>query len=113
MRGEEGDLDRAIELQDRALEMWVPGTRQLELAEQYHMQADNFYWTGDYPRALELLATRGGTGGLDPLSAEYVLRGAGMEGLILAGMGRYEEALDAWRRARSRRRDGWDAATTS
>ena len=54
MRGEEGDLDRAIELQDRALEMWVPGTRQLELAEQYHMHADNFYWTGDYPRALEL-----------------------------------------------------------
>ena len=49
MRGEEGDLDRAIDLQGRALATWVPGTRQLELAEQYHMQADNFYWTGDYP----------------------------------------------------------------
>jgi class 3 adenylate cyclase/tetratricopeptide (TPR) repeat protein len=93
MRGEEGDLDRAIELQDRALEMWVPGTRQLELAEQYHMHADNFYWTGDYPRALEYSRLSASTGGLDPLSAEYVLRGAGMEGLILAGMGRYEEAL--------------------
>jgi len=93
MRGEEGDLDRAIELQDRALEMWVPGTRQLELAEQYHMHADNFYWTGDYPRALEFSRLSASTGGLDPLSAEYVLRGAGMEGLILAGMGRYEEAL--------------------
>ena len=28
-------------------------------------------------------------------SAEFVLRGAGMEGLILAGMGRYEESLAA------------------
>jgi class 3 adenylate cyclase/tetratricopeptide (TPR) repeat protein len=93
MRGEEGDLDRAIELQDRALAMWVPGTRQLELAEQYHMHADNFYWTGDYPRALELSRLAATTGGIDPLSAEYVLRGAGLEGLILAGMGRYEEAL--------------------
>ena len=93
MRGEEGDLDRAIELQDRALGMWVPGTRQLELAEQYHMHADNFYWAGEYPRALELSRLAATTGGVDPLSAEYVLRGAGMEGLILAGMGRYEEAL--------------------
>ena len=29
------------------------------------------------------------------MSAEYVLRGAGLEGLILSGMGRYEEALAA------------------
>ena len=35
------------------------------------------------------------TGGLEPHSAEFVLRGAGMGGLILAGMGRYEEALAA------------------
>jgi class 3 adenylate cyclase/tetratricopeptide (TPR) repeat protein len=95
MRGEEGDLDRAIELQDRALEMWVPGTRQLELAEQYHMHADNFYWAGDYPRALELSQLAATTGGVDPRSAEYVLRGNGMEGLIFSGMGRYEEALEA------------------
>ncbi|MGZ8651468.1 MAG: ATP-binding protein [Actinomycetota bacterium] len=94
MRGEEGDLDRAIELQDRALSMWVPGTRQLELAEQYHMQADNFYWTGDYPRALELSRLAATTGGVDPRTAEYVLRGNGMEGLILSGIGRYEEALE-------------------
>jgi class 3 adenylate cyclase/tetratricopeptide (TPR) repeat protein len=95
MRGEEGDLDRAIELQDRALAMWVPGTRQLELAEQYHLHADNFYWAGDYPRALELSRLAAATGGIDPFSAEFVLRGSGMEGLILAGMGRYEEALEA------------------
>ena len=32
---------------------------------------------------------------LDPRSAEFLLRGAGMEGLALSGMGRYEEALAA------------------
>jgi tetratricopeptide (TPR) repeat protein len=32
---------------------------------------------------------------LDPYSAEFLLRGAGMEGLALAGQGRYEEALTA------------------
>ena len=93
MRGEEGDIARAVELQDRAISMWVPETRKVELAELYHLQADNFYWIGDYPRALELSRLAAATGGLDPHSAEYVLRGNGMEGLVLAGMGRYEEAL--------------------
>ena len=95
MRGEEGDLERAIEMEERALEIWVPGTRQMELAEQYHMHADNFYWLGDYPRALELSRSAAAVGSADPHSAEFVLRGAGMEGLILSGMGRYEEALVA------------------
>ena len=95
MRGDEGDLERAIEMEDRALEMWVPGARQPELAEQYHMHADNFYWLGDYPRALELSRSAAAVGSLDPFSAEFLLRGSGMEGLILAGMGRYEEALAA------------------
>jgi tetratricopeptide (TPR) repeat protein len=31
--------------------------------------------------------------GVDPHSAEFLLRGAGLEGLALAGLGRYEEAL--------------------
>ena len=96
MRGEEGDLDRAIEFGERALEIWVPGTRQLELAEHYHMHADNFYWAGGLRAGAGALAVRGRRReALDPHSAEFVLRGAGMEGLILAGMGRYEEALAA------------------
>ena len=95
MRGGEGDLDRAIELVDRALADWVPGARQMELAEQYHIHADNMYWAGDYGRALELARSAAETGSGDPHSAEFLLRGAGMEGLILAGMGRYEEALAA------------------
>jgi class 3 adenylate cyclase/tetratricopeptide (TPR) repeat protein len=99
MRGEEGDLDRAIELEERALAMWVPGARQMELAEQLHMHADNFYWSGEYPRALELSRSAAAVGSKDAYSAEFLLRGAGMEGLILAGMGRYEEALTAGEQA--------------
>ncbi len=95
MRGEAGDLDRAIELGDRALEIWPSGVRQPELAEHFHMHADNFYWTGDFARTLEMSEGAAKVGGLEPSSAEYLLRGAGMRGLALAGMGRYEEALAA------------------
>ena len=95
MRGHEGDIEKALEAQERAFAMWVPGARQMELAEQYHMQADNYYWTGDYPRALEMSRSSADVGSLDPHSAEFLLRGSGMEGLILAGMGRYEEAIAA------------------
>jgi class 3 adenylate cyclase/tetratricopeptide (TPR) repeat protein len=93
MRGEAGDLERAIELQSRAISTWIPGARQVLLSELYHMQADTCYWTGDYAGSLEMSRLAATTGGVDPHSAEYVLRAAGMEGLTLAGMGRYEEAL--------------------
>ena len=93
MRGEEGDLDRAKELGDRALELWPGEERPIELAEQYHMQANVHYWTGSYERSLELSERAAAIGGLDPRSAEFLLRGAGVRGLALAGMGRYEEAI--------------------
>jgi tetratricopeptide (TPR) repeat protein len=99
MRGDEGDLDRAMELGDRALDLWPEGERLLEFAEHSHMQANVQYWTGSYDRALELADQSAATGGLDRWSAEFLLRGAGMRGLILAGMGRYEEALTAGDRA--------------
>ena len=95
MRGAEGDLEQALKYGDRALEVWVPGTRLSKLAEQYHMQTNAYYWTGGYEHALELSRLTKETGGLEPHSAEFVLRGAGMRGLILAEMGRYEEALAA------------------
>ena len=95
MRGNQGDLDRAMELGDRALKLWSGDDRLLELAEHYHMQADVNYWMGSYERALDLSEQTAATGGLEPRSAEFLLRGAGMEGLILAGMGRYEESLAA------------------
>ena len=93
MRGDAGDLDAALAHGDRALEVWIADTRLPELAEHYHLQATANYWTGGYERALELSRLAAETGGLEPHSAEFVLRGAGMKGLALAGMGRYEEAL--------------------
>jgi class 3 adenylate cyclase/tetratricopeptide (TPR) repeat protein len=93
MRGEPGDLDLAIELGDRSIATWPAGSRMIQLAEQYHLQADARYWTGDYERTLELSRLALEAGRLDPQSAEFLLRGAGMQGLALAGMGRYEEAL--------------------
>jgi len=95
MRGEEGDLDHALAFGDRALDAWIPGTRLSDLAEQYHMQANVYYWTGGYAHALELARLANETGGLEPHSAEFLLRGAGLRGLVLAEMGRYEEAIEA------------------
>ena len=57
-------------------------------------------------RALELSRLEVEASG-DPQSAEFVLRGAGMKGLVLSGLGRYEEALAAvGDRHRDRERDG-------
>jgi tetratricopeptide (TPR) repeat protein len=59
------------------------------------MQADHLYWVGRYDSALEQAHLEFEAAGLDPHSAEFLLRGAGMEGLVLSGLGRYEEALTA------------------
>jgi class 3 adenylate cyclase/tetratricopeptide (TPR) repeat protein len=91
-RGEEGDLDRARELGDRALAVWVPGTRTHLLAEHNHLQADVHYWTGSYETAVEL-SREARALAVDPTSAEMLLRGSGTESLSLSALGRYEEAL--------------------
>src|SRR4029453_10671986 len=70
--------------------VWSPGPRLPELAEHSHLLADAYYWIGDYDHALEFSRLTKETGGLEPHSAEFVLRGAGMRGLILAGKGRCE-----------------------
>ena len=95
MRGEEGDLERARELGDRASEIWPGSEQRLYLAEHYHMLSNVHYWTGSYERALELSEHARDIGGLDPRSGEFLLRGAGLRGLILASMGRYEDAIAA------------------
>ena len=95
MRGEVGDLERARELGDRALEIWPGSDHRLYLAEQYHMQANVHYWTGSYERALELSEHARDIAGLDPRSGEFLLRGVGLRGLILSSMGRYEDAIAA------------------
>ncbi|MBA3691669.1 MAG: hypothetical protein H0W82_09705, partial [Actinobacteria bacterium] len=94
MRGEEGDLQRAVETGERGVSTWLPGTYTHWLAEGYHMQANHSYWLGRYDGALEYSRLDVEASG-DPKSAEFLLRGAGMKGLVLAGLGRYEEALTA------------------
>jgi class 3 adenylate cyclase/tetratricopeptide (TPR) repeat protein len=93
MRGDEGDLDQAVELLDRALAMWVPGTRLVDLAEHHYHIAQVAYWTGGYRRALEAIHAEDKVSAIEPGSLEYVLRGGGMQGLSLTALGRYEEAL--------------------
>jgi class 3 adenylate cyclase len=92
MRGEEGDLQRAIELGEEALAGWHAGAFVQDLAEHQHLLADQHYWMGRYARALEL-ADSAKAVAVDPLSTESRLRGGGMRGLVLAAMGNYEEAI--------------------
>jgi class 3 adenylate cyclase/tetratricopeptide (TPR) repeat protein len=93
MRGkEENDLDQALQLGDRALELWVPGTRALDLTQHLHLHADVLYWAGQYERSIGL-SQRTRAVASDVRSAESLLRGGGMEALALAGVGRHEEAI--------------------
>jgi class 3 adenylate cyclase/tetratricopeptide (TPR) repeat protein len=92
MRGADGDLDRSIELGERALALWVPGSLPEELPEHDYMLAHAHYWTGGYERAMEL-SRAARDEAVDPSSGEALLRGGGMEGLLLAATGRYEEAI--------------------
>jgi tetratricopeptide (TPR) repeat protein len=95
MRGDENDLDRADELGDKALDLWIPGSRPYELANHLHLHADTKYWTGKYEESVELSrdARRVAT---DVQSPEGLLRGGGFEALALAGLGRHEEAIAIW-----------------
>jgi class 3 adenylate cyclase/tetratricopeptide (TPR) repeat protein len=95
MRGSEGDLERALELGDRALEAWVPGARALDLRHHLHLHANTAYWSGEYDRSLEL-SRRTRALAADVHSAESLLRGGGHEALTLTGLGRHEEAIAIW-----------------
>jgi tetratricopeptide (TPR) repeat protein len=95
MRGGDGDLDRALELGDEALERWVPGTRPLDLRHHLHLHADATYWTGQYERSVGL-SRRTRALAHDVHSPESLLRGGGLEALALAGLGRHEEAITIW-----------------
>jgi tetratricopeptide (TPR) repeat protein len=95
MRGAEGDLERAYDLGERALELWVPGTRGLALSHHLHLHADTTYWAGEYERSAEL-ARRSRRIAEDVHVAESLVRGGGWEALTLAGLGRHEEAIALW-----------------
>jgi class 3 adenylate cyclase/tetratricopeptide (TPR) repeat protein len=92
MRGEAGDIERAIELGDDALGRWRVGRREFELADHLHLQGDLMYWVGDYERSVELGTAAHELGG-DVHSMEAILRGAGLQAMALTGLGRHEEAL--------------------
>jgi class 3 adenylate cyclase/tetratricopeptide (TPR) repeat protein len=92
MRGDEGDLQRARELGDRALETWVPGTRPLDLAEHLHLHSDLMYWLGEYERSVDL-SRRLRALASEQHRAESLLRGGGFEGTALTELGRHEEAI--------------------
>jgi tetratricopeptide (TPR) repeat protein len=92
MRGDEGDLERAVALGDEALDLWVPGTRGYEYADHLHLQADAKYWTGDYHGASEL-ARRARAAGGEVQSAHALLRGGGIDAMVSVGLGEHEEAL--------------------
>ena len=95
MRGAEGDLERAYELGERALSLWVPGARGLDLSHHLHLHADTTYWAGEYERSAEL-ARRSRRVAEDVHVAESLVRGGGWEALTLAGLGRHEEAIAMW-----------------
>jgi class 3 adenylate cyclase/tetratricopeptide (TPR) repeat protein len=95
MCGESGDLEKAVALGDEALGRWAAGARPAEHAEMYHMVSNHLYWYGEYQRAMDASVLSFTTAGVELHSQEFRLRGAGMQAVILAGMGRYEEALAA------------------
>src|SRR4029077_6835618 len=78
-RGLDGDLDRALETGDRALEAWVPGTHASDLEQHESLHGLAHYWVGRYPEAADL-CRRGGDGAT--------------EALALTALGRPEDAIE-------------------
>jgi tetratricopeptide (TPR) repeat protein len=95
MRGDRGDVARSLDLAKESMDLWPEGEHQVWLAHHIHVYGNPMYWSGRYAEAYELAMMSKSFGGLKANSAEFVLRGAGMTGLALAGLGRYEEALEA------------------
>jgi hypothetical protein len=95
MRGEEGDLHRRSrtgEARDGDVgprDADALARRGLPHAGQPLLLAGALRTTPSRSSRLEVEPSG------DPQSAEFLLRGAGMKGLVLSGLGRYEEALTA------------------
>ena len=93
MRGDAGDLDRALALGDEALAAWRTGVRGYEHADHLHLQSDVKYWTGDYAGSARC-ASRGREVAGDVRSAHQLLRGGGMDAMASVGLGQHEVALE-------------------
>ena len=92
MRGHSGDLDRAAELGQNALDTWVPGSRPWELINHQHMFGEQLYWMGRLADAGALMAVVTESES-DPLSLQARLRSASLRALVLTSTGHYEEGL--------------------
>ena len=92
MRGEPGDLDRAAELGQKALDTWVPGSRPWDLINHQHMFGEQLYWMGRLTEAGDLMA-KVTESESDPLSLQARLRSASLRAMVLTSTGRYEEGL--------------------
>ena len=95
MRGGEGDLDAALEIGDRSLDLWMPEARPYELTHMLHLHANTLAWRGDYERSLELSRQTRALAS-DVHSPDALLRAGGLEALALAGLGRHEDAIAIW-----------------
>ena len=93
MRGDAGDVDRAIELGDEALAAWPEGTRGYERADHLHLQADVKYWAGDHRGCAEV-AVRARRAGGEVQSVHALLRGGGIDAMASVGLGEHEVALE-------------------
>ena len=101
MRGEDGDIARAVALGDEALELWPAGARRYEHADHMHLQASVKYWTGDY-RGAAACGARAREAGGEVHSAHALLRGGGHR---RDGERRARRARDRARQARLHARD--------
>jgi class 3 adenylate cyclase/tetratricopeptide (TPR) repeat protein len=92
MRGHPGDLDRAAELGQKALDIWVAGSRSWDLINHQHMFGEQLYWMGRLAEAGDLMAVVTESEA-DPLSLQARLRSASLRAMVLTSTGRYEEGL--------------------
>jgi tetratricopeptide (TPR) repeat protein len=87
-----GNMNTALELGERALAQWIPGTRRAERALCLDQVATDRYWTGHYQQALEY-GEQAISFAEEIKSSDSLLRTGPVHALTMTGMGRHEEAL--------------------
>jgi class 3 adenylate cyclase/tetratricopeptide (TPR) repeat protein len=93
----DGELEAGKEHSRRALAMWKPNKRRLELATMQEWVSLNDYWRGDY-KVAEASSRESYELGQELYSIGPVVNGGAQLGLSLAGLGRHEEALALFER---------------
>jgi class 3 adenylate cyclase/tetratricopeptide (TPR) repeat protein len=99
-----GNMDTALELGERALARWIPGTRRAERALCLDQMAHGRYLTGEYQRALEY-TERAISFAEEIKSSDSLLRTGSVYALTLVGIGRHEEALPKFEEVIARGRE--------